>query len=232
MITAQTKHKKLASTGETKDYVYYHCTHRKDTRFFKCSERRNISILEIEKQIEGIISNVTIPEDFFEWAKSALKKLHSNDAELYEAALVSLDTTIAQLQNRKTKLTSLFIDELLSETEYKERKKELETELSMLQAERQEKTLRKSNLHEMVESTFDFAAKAHDRFKFGDIETRKLIFRSLGSNYVLMGGKLSINLHSYFVPIQKYNNVRDGSLSRLEPTKKSIGMRDTDALSA
>lgn len=59
----------------------------------------------------------------------------------------------------QTKLISLFIEELLSKTEYKERKKELEAELSMFQAERQEKTFMKSNLHEMVESTFDFAVR-------------------------------------------------------------------------
>ncbi len=70
---------------------------------------------------------------------------------------------------------------------------------------------------------------ARDAFKNGDIEKKKLIFRSLGSNWVLKDGKLQANLHDWFLPFQNIEKFDSSPLQRLELTKKYISLGKTNA---
>lgn len=124
----------------------------------------------------------------------------------------------------------LLIDGTLSQGDYLARKSSLDSELTILESKRKDKRTSTTNWFHVVENTLDFASKARERFEEGDLETKKLIFRSLGSNWVLIDGKLTVDVHSWFSPLQKYEAIRSGSLSRLEPTKKGISMRNTDTL--
>lgn len=69
MVTAETHAKILQTTKEMKSYTYYHCTHKRDTRELKCSQRKNISDIIIEKQITIMLESIEIVPEFFEWAK-------------------------------------------------------------------------------------------------------------------------------------------------------------------
>ncbi len=54
---------------------------------------------------------------------------------------------------------------------------------------------------ELMERTFDFAKVASETFKYGDLDTKKKIFRSLGWNWILKDEKLQANLHDWFLPM-------------------------------
>ena len=113
--------------------------------------------------------------------------------------------------------------------EYDKNKQAIETEIQSLQIRRQELEKESVNWTDLIESTFDFAMYASERFKNGDIETKKLIFRSLGSNWVLKDGKLSADLYNWFVPFKNLQKFNSSPLQRLEPTEKGISFKETNA---
>lgn len=113
--------------------------------------------------------------------------------------------------------------------EYDKNKQEIEAEIQSLQIRREELEKESVNWTDLVERTFDFAMYASERFKNGDIETKKLIFRSLGSNWVLKDGKLQANLHDWFLPLQNNDKFSLTPLNRLELTEKGISFRRNDA---
>jgi hypothetical protein len=114
--------------------------------------------------------------------------------------------------------------------EYDKNKQEIEAEIQSLQIRREELEKESVNWTDLVERTFDFAMYASERFKNGDIETKKLIFRSLGSNWVLKDGKLQANLYDWFLPFQNMEKFGLSPLNRLELTEKGINFRRSDAL--
>lgn len=69
MITAVKKYKTLRTTGEIRDYTYYHCTHKKDNSDFRCDQRKVISSAMIEEQIETALASIELVPEFFDWAK-------------------------------------------------------------------------------------------------------------------------------------------------------------------
>lgn len=69
MVTGETHTKILHTTKKMKSYTYYHCTHKRDTRELKCSQRKNISDIELEKLITKILESIEVIPEFFEWAK-------------------------------------------------------------------------------------------------------------------------------------------------------------------
>ena len=113
--------------------------------------------------------------------------------------------------------------------EYDKNKQEIETEIQSLQMRRQELEKESVNWTDLVERTFDFAMYARDAFKNGDIEKKKLIFRSLGSHWVLKDGKLQANLHDWFLPFQNIEKFDSSPLQRLELTEKGISLGKTNA---
>ncbi len=113
--------------------------------------------------------------------------------------------------------------------EYERLKKEMEDNMTKFQIRRAELEKESTNWTELIERTFDFAKYAMESFQNGDIDAKKLIFRSLGSNWTLKDGKLQANLHDWFLPLKNMGDLHSSSYNRLEPNKKGIRLRKLDA---
>ncbi len=232
MVTGETHTKTLQTTKERKSYTYYHCTHKRDTRDFRCSQRKNISDAVIEKQIWEMLESIEIVPEFFEWAKSVLKRRHSEETQGREWVFESVNNAIELAEKKKNRLLQMRLNGDFDGNygEYDKNKQEIEAEIQSLQIRREELEKESVNWTDLVERTFDFAMYASERFKNGDIETKKLIFRSLGSNWVLKDGKLQANLYDWFLPFQNMEKFGLSPLNRLELTEKGINFRRSDAL--
>ena len=231
MVTGETHTKILQTTKEMKSYTYYHCTHKRDTRELKCSQRKNISDIELEKQITTILESLEVVPEFFEWAKWVLTRRHSEETQGREWIFESVNKAIESAEKKKNRLLQMRLNGDFDGNygEYDKNKQEIETEIQSLQMRRQELEKESVNWTDLVERTFDFAMYARDAFKNGDIEKKKLIFRSLGSNWVLKDGKLQANLHDWFLPFQNIEKFDSSPLQRLELTEKGISLGKTNA---
>ena len=231
MITGETKIKMLRTTKEMKSYTYYHCTHKKDSPEFRCLQRKHISGIEMEKQIHQLLESIEIVPEFYDWAKWVLKRRHSEDTQGREVIFESVNKALESEEKKKNRLLKMKINGDFDEdySEYYSQKKEIEKNIQSLQIRRSELEKESINWTELIEKTVDFAQYAWKIFKDGDFETKKLIFRSLGSNWVLKDGKLSADLHSWFLPFKDFQKFNSSPLQRLEPIEKGISLRKTNA---
>ncbi len=198
MITAEIKQKYIKSTGETRAYTYYHCTRKRP-----CSQRGSITESKIEEEIDAALSSITIMPEFRDWALEALRQ--NNDQEIDERTTIhkqqakSLLGTQKQLDN----LTKMRLKDLLTDEEYIEQREELSGEARRLKELLRDTEDRAEKWLELTEKTFDFATYARGNFLSGDSKARREIFTSLGNSFTLRDNRLHIELHEWFLPIQK-----------------------------
>ncbi len=229
-ITADYKYK-TQKNGNKHEYVYYCCTHKRDTKTFRCSQRKSINEKDLEKQIVEILSWIQIHPRFVELAKRIIRDKHQDEIVAELSIRNRLDTEIGKENAQLGRLLPLLLDESISKEEYDTQKATIKKRIEILHSQ---KTIQKDNTFnwiDIVENTLVFVSTAREAFMSGDIEKKKVIFKALGSNLILLDGKLSIDLHSWFVPFKKYNSLQYGWIHRLEPVKKSTSIKNTSALS-
>lgn len=227
-ITAEQRTKK--NKVNIHNYIYYHCSHKKDTPIWKCSERSAIQDINLEGQILDILGSIEIIPDFVDWAKWVLHRLHWDESKKIESTFESMSRQIEWEKKKLSKLFDYLINETISESQYKEQKQKMESEIELLEAKRQSSGVASKNWMEVMEDTLDFIKTARAKFITWDIQTKKKIFRALGSNLILMEGKLTLELNSWFKPFENINSKLTSPLWRFEPYKKSISLRETNAL--
>ncbi|MDD4530055.1 MAG: zinc ribbon domain-containing protein [Candidatus Gracilibacteria bacterium] len=197
-ITAEQKIKYL----QTKKYTYYHCTHRRDIKEKKCTQRDSIEEKELEKQIKEILDGVIIIPEFLEWALKILKEKHKTEISDSEKIYENLHKTLEEEQKKLNRLTDMLLNELISEEEFKLKKKEVKNNIVHLQSKRDSTERTSGNWIELIEKTFNFATYSQYNFNNGSIQAKKEIFNALGQNILFKDGKLSLELNNWFVPIK------------------------------
>jgi len=219
-ITAEEKFKKQKN-GNTHHYIYYHCTKRVNS---DCTEK-SIELKDFTKQVDDVISKLTIPEKFKDWAIRCLHEVRKDEAKSGEQTVVAkhrrYENIIKQVDSLLLKYTSPENTEnqLITEEEYTrlrsvllKEKNELETELNAT-GDKIEEWL------ELSERTFNFARYARTWFAQGDLETKRAIFACLGSHLILKDKKVFIQLKKPFNIIFEGLPKAQVELERLEPLK-------------
>lgn len=197
-VTAEIKNKYIKSTGETRSYTYYHCTHKR-----ACSQRGSVTESKIEDTIKTTLDSITILPEFRDWALEVLRD--NNDQEIKERTHVHKSQAKALLSTQKQldNLTKMRLRDLLTDEEYIEQREELTGEVRKLKESLRDTEDRAEKWLELTEQAFDFATNARRNFENGDEKTRREIFYSLGNTFTLKDKELNIELHKWFVPIQK-----------------------------
>lgn len=202
MITAETKTRRFKN-GTSKVYVYYHCTWRKDPT---CTER-SIELNELNRQIDSIISTLSISERLKTWAIKNLHEVRKSQLATQETSLDRkqklLARTVLQLQSLNLRYTSPEnIDgSILSTEEYQSLKTPLLEQKQSLERGLISAGQKVEEEIELSKKTFNFVRYAHLWFKNGDRNTRRAIFSALGSNLVLTNQNVAIKLHPVFKTI-------------------------------
>ncbi|MCE7936303.1 recombinase family protein [Candidatus Saccharibacteria bacterium CPR2] len=195
-ITAEPKLKVLKSTGETKKYVYYHCTWKRP-----CNQRKVITEAELEKQIEAELSKITIIPEFKDWALDVLNS--SSDEEIENRTILHKQqtSTMLAIQKQLDNLIQMYTRELIDDQEYTKQRSELQGQKVKIQEKLRKTEDRADEWLELAEKVFDFAVHARHNFVHGDLNAKKEIFVALGNNPILMDGQLTIELNEWFKPI-------------------------------
>ena len=196
LITAENKCKKQKN-GNIHDYVYYHCTKRKNKSCpEKCLEEK-----ELINQIREILDKITVSQRLQHWAIKYLKEFRENDNETQHVVLKNLqdenDNVSRQLDGLLFRYSSAANNDgqLISNEEYLSLKDRLVTQKQSLMTRIDGQSKSAKNWVELTEKTFNFARYARIHFDNGDINTRRTIFINLGSNHSLKGQKISLDLH-------------------------------------
>jgi site-specific DNA recombinase len=216
-ITAEPKTKKLKTTGETVRYVYYHCTRKK--RHYPCSQRKQMREEELERQVDALLSPLTILPRFKQWALEVLN--NANDSEIAARAAIQENQTktLRATQIEFDNLTKMRYREEIDAEEFAHERKAIKGRLERLKKSMEQTEERAEKWVELTEQTFVFATYARAHFNEGDIQTRKEILMTLGQNPVIKDGKLLLQSNNWLQPITngypalrvEYEEVRTGN---------------------
>ncbi|MDB5188053.1 MAG: Resolvase protein [Candidatus Kaiserbacteria bacterium] len=212
---------------KTLHYVYYHCTKKKN---LKCTQG---SILESElvRQIDIILGDITIDDDYLNLALEYLQEKRKHDGNDEKKIRDSLNAALADCQTRFKNLEREYTSahnsnhEIFSPDEFLFKKNELSIERRNL-----EKRIIEIGDHfeQSLEETVrvvDFCHLARVKFMNGDTKTRRSIFSTIGSNLTLKDKKLMINkLHPYLL-IENELQTQRKLHSTLEPTNDGFNER-------
>jgi len=201
-ITAETK-TKHQKNGNVHNYIYYHCTKRKDAN---CTER-SIEIKDLNAQIDEVLSGITISEKFRDWAIKYLHELRKNEAETHEVVLQNRNKELESVNARISQLMLTYSSlenkdgSIMSATELKEMKGDLQRQKIALEEGLKQGSVEMDKWVELTEQAFDFARYARIWFERGDEETKKAILGCLGSNLIVKDQKLNVYLHPFFLSV-------------------------------
>ena len=234
LYTAETKRKIIKSTGEIREYTYYHCTRR--TKKIKCDQRKNIPLADLELLIEKEIEKYTILPEFLHWALEGLNKKNNTEIEdrtkVYEMRHKSLVATQKELDE----LTRMRYRQLIDDETFIKEKNTLTKKVSQLKEQLRETETRAEKWLELTEQTFNFATYARKAFitakgKEG-LELKKEILLALGKIPMLTNQKLDIKPNEWLIPIKERYPELEKKYKRLELKKKPYTKAQTETLSA
>ena len=198
MITAEHKQKKQKN-GVVRNYIYYHCTKRKDP---KCSQK-SIEEKKLQGLIERELNKIDIPDSLQEWAVSILKKDNRVESISRNHILENLGNEYKEVVKKIDNLIDMRAGGELSKEEFENRKRGLIEEKSLLNNELTMTNQRVDDWLERAERYFAFAENVKERFQKGGIEIKKDILNTLGSNLYLKDQKLKIDLDKPLKIIEK-----------------------------
>jgi site-specific DNA recombinase len=219
LITAETKTKFYPTTKHLANYTYYHCTKKK--RDVKCHQKP-IREDDLENQIDILLAKIQISEVFKGWALKYLHEIHEQETDDRTTIYKSLQEAYNVVQNKLNNLLDLKIRELISDDEYTQKKEVLLKEQANLKEKLEDTESRASSWLELSEKAFNFACYARYWFRNGALEEKKTILQTIGSDFVLKDGKLSIQLQEPYFIIQDANEHEEKYAKRLELPKKLV----------
>lgn len=213
MITATEKTKIIKSTGELKNYIYYHCGHKKKN--VKCTQER-ITLKELEDQVDIKLERYTILPKFQEWALEILNR--NNDKEIEERTKIyeNQQKALTETQRELDMLTKMRYRELIDDETFIKERDELKTKIAKLKNNVKETESRAEKWLELTEKTFNFACYARKEFILGPLSIKKEILSAIGQNFSLKDKNVFIKSNEWFVPIEKAYPKLEAEYKRVE----------------
>lgn len=202
------------------NYVYYHGTGRKDPNCKNC--RQYIKVEDLEDQIDGYLASVQIKQEYLDWAIKHLEKAHELESTKRDATYLAQERNYHNACKRLDRLLQLRMDEEITEIEYAEEKpktvKDKEHWWELMQDSKQ----RQDNWLELSEKTFNFACYARYWFTKGDLQSKREILSTLGSNLTLKDKKLCISAPEPFEILKNARTEAPELFEMLEPKNNRI----------
>jgi site-specific DNA recombinase len=215
-------------------YIYYRCT----KKIKKDCSQKTIRLEELESQFKEALSAIKIDEDYLKVALEYLNEKQNNSGndekkirDLLQEAYNNIQTRLKNLQREFTSPQNVNYD-LYTPEEYTEHKKALIKERGDIESKMTEVKTQFDDSIEATERTFTFCAFALAHFDTPDIQKKRNIFSTIGSNLILKDRKLIIErLHPYLL-IENELKAQKVLLSSLELTKRGSAKRKEAVLAA
>ncbi len=208
-------------------YIYYHCTKRKNP---KCSQRKYISVGELQKLISDYLSGLQIKQKYLNWAIEHLRK--TNKLEVYTRNQI-LKTQQKAYNDTLKELDAVMEKKLLSknltpdEEAFLERKKQsLIGEKAKYNEALKDIDHRVDQWLELSERTFNFSRYApfwfNEAIENEDLQKQREILNTFGSNIKIINKKLRIEPPEPFEIIKEGLKAIPEAGVMFEPAKMGI----------
>ncbi len=221
-ITAEEKTKKYKN-GTIQVFKYYRCTSKGKV---KCHQPYT-QVKKLEGQFASELSQLELESPFKEWAFKELELTKEKDNNANKDSFEALKMTLDGVNKRLDNLIVLKISPdnsdgvLLSDAEFSDRKRGLLFEKEQITEQLAQKDPSNTEWAEIAKDSFDFSLKAYEWFQKGDSEDKKVIFKAIGSDPILLDQNLQFQLRMLFVYYKKGVKTTNEEKGRLSPENGS-----------
>ena len=217
-ITAQ-EHTKKYKNGTQQTFGYYCCTNKGK---IKCTQPYTPTA-KLEGQFSGELGQFEdIEKEFVDWAYEALDETKEKGQEVNKNSSEALQIALDGVNRRIDNLIALKISpendgSLLSDSEFADRKRELMIEKDNISRQLSQSNPNGSDWVDVARDAFEFALLAKQRFENGDSIDKKVIFKAIGVNPILLDQKLEYQPRFVFLKIKEGVKKTNDETNRLEP---------------
>ncbi len=220
-VTAE-KHLRKYTNGKTQLFAYYHCTKKGKDKGKDCKQPY-ASTKKVEGDFATALSQLELDKDFQELAFEALEVTKTKDSNISKGSSEALQSALEGVNRRIDNLIALKISpdnsdgSLLSDNEFADRKRGLLEEKEKIA--KQLSQIDPNNLEwaEIAKESFEFSLLAYERFEKGDSEDKKVIFKGVGLNPILLDQNLQFQLRYLFYRYKEGVKSTKEEIRRLEP---------------
>lgn len=218
MITAES-HTKHYKNGKSQIFIYYRCT-KKGRK--ECNQPY-LPAPKLEAQVIDFLKAINMSDSFVNWAVKWLNKTNEDHQKVRKNRLESLQKDYKNIRISLDNLLELKISpkntdgNLLSDEEFQEQRAKLIRKKSKIKSLLKKDDKQADEWIDLTAKTFDFAAKAQERFTNGSSEDKKTILKAVGSNLFLKNKELTIQPRKPFLLIKEAVSKVKSSDKRLEP---------------
>ncbi len=224
-ITAEQKKKTIKSTGQVREYVYYHCTGK--SKATKCSQPKlHVNEDVLIEQIKDKLSKFTIDPDFYKLAIEALAQEEDEVVEKYQDLNVRHEKNIEKAQNSINNLRRMrYNGDADDDSWYYAEMHTLEDKLEEIQNQRNKAEYKARDWRAKADEVFTFARYAKDEFDSDDLEKKRTVIVKLGEVLTIMDRTIQFTPNKYFIPLEKMNERQNNVLEmvRTDSQQREIG---------
>ncbi len=204
-ITAEQKRKTIKSTGEQKEYVYYHCTGKNKT--MKCSQpTKHVNEDLLIEQIKDKLNKFTIDPDFYKLAIEALAQEEDEVVEKFQDKSARHEKLIEKAQNSINNLRRMrYSGEADDDSWFYAEMSTLEDKLEELQNQRNKDEYKARDWRAKADEVFTFARYAKEDFDSGDLEKKRTVVVKLGEVLTIKDRTIQFTPNKYFIPLEQMN---------------------------
>ncbi len=226
-ITAERKYKNIKSTGERKEYIYYHCTGK--NKQTKCNQPHlHVAEDELIRQIKEKLSKYTIDPAFYQLAIKALAEEEDEVVAKDHAKTSSRDNAIEKANQAIANLRRMrYNGEADDDAWYFAEMTSLEKNLEALQKDRNKAEYKARNWREVADEVFSFARYAKEDFDGDDLEKKRTVIIKLGEKLSILDRTIQFTPNKYFIPIEKMNDALNNAqnMVRTENSTENIALK-------
>lgn len=199
------RHIKHYKNGTSHEFRHYRCSKRNQT--IKC-DQVYVREKDLEDQVKSFLDRIEIDKDFASWAAFWCNYLNKQQKEVKSAESDSLQKAYNSAVTKLDNLLDMKLspNNLLSEEDYLSKRNELVIERDNAKTNLDKLDKKTDEWDDLTVRTFDFAARAKERFEKGDLATKQIIIRGVGSYLTLSGSELDISPRNPFIKIKEELN--------------------------
>lgn len=186
------------------EYTYYHCCRKRKTYRFcpeRCIEERTI-----DDAVEQFLASLTLPDDVFRLVRELLPELDGEFARGQKEAVVRFQRQRDENEKQLRRIRKLFIDEVLSEEEFRQERERLLTHERNLSASLKNVSQPVLGI-EPLEQSVSFVNQALAAFRAGSRDDKRELVKGVVSNLLLKDRKLLISAKKSFALFQKMKGI-------------------------
>lgn len=127
------KVKKIQSTGETKQYNYYHCTDGKNVHKNSNEKQINVNEDQLWIQLAKPVSEISIDEDFAKVLSEALRKTHNKMKDLHQKSIEKYKLSIIALEKEEDESADALIGKKIDQEVYDRRITKIRSEKRIIE---------------------------------------------------------------------------------------------------